>query len=145
MGMNQITDVIREIAIFLILINIISSLVPGESYKKYLKMILGIIIILIVINPLWKIVNGTGLYDMFAKEYKESRIIEMDKSLGSLNNQINDIALKDYEGEFNTPEIEGIAVIAEGGDNPENILKISSVAQALFGVSSHKISVIGMR
>lgn len=43
------------------------------------------------------------------------------------------------------PEIEGIAVIADGGSDSENILKITSVTQALFGISSHKISVIGMR
>lgn len=45
----------------------------------------------------------------------------------------------------NVPQIEGIAVIAKGGDDPENILKITSVAQALFNVEAHKISVIGMR
>lgn len=45
----------------------------------------------------------------------------------------------------NVPQIEGIAVIAKGGDNPENILKITSIAQALFNVEAHKISVIGMR
>lgn len=45
----------------------------------------------------------------------------------------------------NVPEIEGIAVVAEGGNNTNNILKITNVVQALFGVSPHKISVIGMR
>jgi stage III sporulation protein AG len=45
----------------------------------------------------------------------------------------------------NVPEIEGIAIVAEGGGNSENILKITGVVQALFGVSAHKISVIGMR
>ena len=45
----------------------------------------------------------------------------------------------------NVPEIEGIAVVAEGGDNKDIILKITNVVQALFGVSPHKISVIGMR
>lgn len=45
----------------------------------------------------------------------------------------------------NVPEIEGVAVVAEGGGNTDNILKITSMVQALFGVSSHKISVIEMR
>lgn len=45
----------------------------------------------------------------------------------------------------NVPEIEGIAVVAEGGDNKDIILKITNVVQALFGVLPHKISVIGMR
>lgn len=45
----------------------------------------------------------------------------------------------------NVPQIEGIAVVAKGGDNAENILKITSIAQALFNVEAHKISVIGIR
>lgn len=45
----------------------------------------------------------------------------------------------------NLPVIDGIAVIAQGGDNAETAVKITNIAQALFGISSHKISVIGMR
>lgn len=45
----------------------------------------------------------------------------------------------------NVPAIEGIAVVAEGGENKDIILKITNMVQALFGVSAHKISVIGMR
>lgn len=45
----------------------------------------------------------------------------------------------------NVPAIEGIAIVAEGGDNKDTILKITNMVQALFGVSAHKISVIGMR
>ncbi len=44
----------------------------------------------------------------------------------------------------NEPEIEGIAVIIEGDDSPENILKITNMLLALFHVESHKISVIGI-
>lgn len=45
----------------------------------------------------------------------------------------------------NLPVIEGIAIVAQGGDNSEIVLKITTIAQALFGISPHKISVIGMR
>lgn len=38
--------------------------------------------------------------------------------------------------------VEGIAVIAEGGDNPVVIQNIIEVVQALFDVESHKIKVI---
>ena len=42
------------------------------------------------------------------------------------------------------PQIEGIAVVAKGGDNPNNSLKITNTLEALFGIEAHKISVIGM-
>lgn len=69
--------------------------------------------------------------------YKEDRVVVYEE--GSNGNKIP------YVTKEKAPEIEGIAVIAEGGNNAENVLKISEIAQALFGIPSHKISVIGMR
>lgn len=71
------------------------------------------------------------------KEYKNESVVVYEKD--------GDGNTTPYVIKENVPQIEGIAVIAKGGDKPENILKITSVAQALFNVDAHKISVIGMR
>ena len=42
------------------------------------------------------------------------------------------------------PAIKGIAVIAQGGSDAKTVVKITNLIEALFGVSAHKISVIGM-
>lgn len=44
----------------------------------------------------------------------------------------------------NEPEIEGIAVIAEGGGNSKKAEQIVRIAEALFSISVHKISVVEM-
>ena len=38
--------------------------------------------------------------------------------------------------------VEGIAVVAQGGDNAVIVCNITEVVQALFDVDSHKIKVI---
>lgn len=43
------------------------------------------------------------------------------------------------------PEIRGIAVVCQGGNQPELVVKITSLIEALFHVPAHKISVIGMK
>lgn len=43
------------------------------------------------------------------------------------------------------PEIRGIAIVCQGGENPELVMKITSLIEALFHISAHKISVIGMK
>lgn len=48
-----------------------------------------------------------------------------------------------YVVKENVPQIEGIAVVARGGDEVQNILKITNALQALFNIDAHKISVIG--
>ena len=80
--------------------------------------------------------KATGIVNA-KNSYKEDRVVVYEE--GSDGNKIP------YVTKEKAPEIEGIAVIAEGGNNADNVLKISEIAQALFGISSHKISVIGMR
>ena len=41
-----------------------------------------------------------------------------------------------------TPEIEGVLVIAEGGENAVVIQNITEAIQALFGVEAHKIKIM---
>ena len=40
------------------------------------------------------------------------------------------------------PEVEGVIVIAEGGDNAVVARNITEAVQALFGVEAHKIKIM---
>ncbi|MBO5292615.1 MAG: stage III sporulation protein AG [Lachnospiraceae bacterium] len=42
------------------------------------------------------------------------------------------------------PKIEGVVVVAEGGQNPQTVQNITDVIEALFGVEPHKIKVVRM-
>lgn len=95
-------EVVREIAIFLIVVNILSSLMPEEIYKKYLKMLSGIILILIIIQPLQVLFNETELEDMVERQIKESNIVELNQSLSGINEEIGKSAKKMYEEEIKT-------------------------------------------
>lgn len=66
---------------------------------------------------------------------EEQRVIYMTDSSG------NSIPYVIQEKE---PEIEGIAIAAEGGGDKGKAAQITSVAEALFSVSAHKISVVEM-
>ncbi|MBQ3666422.1 MAG: hypothetical protein II919_10025 [Lachnospiraceae bacterium] len=68
--------------------------------------------------------------------YKSSEVVVCEKDANG-----NEIP---YVIKERLPQIEGIAVVAKGGDNPNNSLKITNTLEALFGIEAHKISVIGM-
>lgn len=40
------------------------------------------------------------------------------------------------------PRVEGVLVVAEGGDRPVVVKNITEVIQALFGIESHKIKIV---
>lgn len=44
-----------------------------------------------------------------------------------------------------TPRVEGVVVVAEGGDDPGRIIEITDVIQSLFDVPIHKIRVVRMK
>lgn len=60
---------IKNIACFMILISIIGNLLPNSKYEKYMKLYLGILLILILVSPLTKLFHIEDIMvDFFEKE-----------------------------------------------------------------------------
>ena len=53
--MNEIYSWVKNIVIFLVLTTIITNLLGKSSYKKYINLITGIILVIMVISPLLKL------------------------------------------------------------------------------------------
>jgi stage III sporulation protein AG len=60
----------------------------------------------------------------------------------SIYEQTSDGSSSPYVSKELTPEIEGVIVIAEGGDNAVVVQNITEAIQALFGVEAHKIKIM---
>ncbi len=68
------------------------------------------------------------------KKITQSTVYSDDETNGSTPYVVKEIE----------PEIEGVVVLAKGGDNPEVISGITEAIQALFAVDAHKIKVMKM-
>lgn len=60
----------------------------------------------------------------------------------SIYEQSSDGSQAPYVSKELTPEIEGVIVIAQGGDNAVVVQNITEAIQALFGVEAHKIKIM---
>ncbi len=60
----------------------------------------------------------------------------------SVYQQDSDGSQTPYVSKELTPEIEGVIVIADGGDNAVVVRNITEAVQALFGVEAHKIKIM---
>ncbi len=60
----------------------------------------------------------------------------------SVYEQQSDGTQMPYVSKELTPEIEGVVVIADGGDNAVVVQNITEAVQALFGVEAHKIKIM---
>jgi len=65
--MAELSNYIRNIAIFLIFSSFVSIIMPGEKFKQYIDLLLGIVLIFVVIAPLGGIIAGLsgGSGDIF--------------------------------------------------------------------------------
>lgn len=85
----------------------------------------------------------------------DSRVTEEEDSAGgtrtensrssdktSVYEQSSDGSQTPYVSKELTPEIEGVVVIAQGGDNAVVVQNITEAIQALFGVEAHKIKIM---
>ncbi len=70
---------------------------------------------------------------------------EMDSSGVTVYEKLSDGSNVPYIIKKNTPEIEGVLVVAQGGGNASICVDITSVIQALFGIEAHKIKVVKMK
>lgn len=99
--MTWISSAIKELAIFMLIANILSTIVPTENYKKHFRIITGIVLIIIIIQPLSKAFGNNNLVNMFQEKYMLSEVTELNKSLGNVNKEICDKSIQSYENEFN--------------------------------------------
>ena len=60
----------------------------------------------------------------------------------SIYEQDSDGSQTPYVSKELTPEIEGVIIIADGGDNAAVVQNITEAVQALFGVEAHKIKIM---
>lgn len=117
----------KGIVIFVLLINIITEFIPNDSYKKYLKNISGIILILVVINPISKYCEVNNLENtvnnfliqndtMDVNEFMSgTNDIALNKSASIYRNNIEN-QIKSYliDSNFELNDVEvGISITAE--------------------------------
>ena len=63
--LNYIYEWIENIAFYMVLIVAFMQMIPGESYKKYIRFFAGLILILMLTGPIFK------LFGMDKFQYKE--------------------------------------------------------------------------
>ena len=100
--------------------------------KNHLVLFLLVGILLIVIA----IPTDSGEIQTAAGTSLENRL---EKVLGQMSGVGEVSVMITYREDEN---VEGVAIVAEGGDNAVVVRNITEVEQALFNVDSHKIKVI---
>ncbi|MUK87163.1 stage III sporulation protein AF [Ornithinibacillus sp. L9] len=116
--MSLLIEWVTQIIIFIILAAIIDLLVPASSMKKYIKFVVGLLLILIFLKPFFSLFNidlqhafNTSLQEIFEDDYGEENmenLIDIQKSEieSSQNAYILEQMAVQFKDLANTPLIE---------------------------------------
>lgn len=53
--MQAILDMVRMIAVFYLLEQMVLQLIPGEKYERYVRFYLGLLLVLLLLQPVFQI------------------------------------------------------------------------------------------
>lgn len=77
--MQEILNLVKYVAVFFLLEQLVLNLLPGKSYEKYVKFYLGLLLLLLLLHPVLRIfrltekMNGEAIYDTWEKEVESYR------------------------------------------------------------------------
>ena len=118
-------------------ITAVEMILPDNSLKKYAKFVLGLILMIIIINPIIKILNGSDInVSSYLSEYENILENEEEKSMEQKSNSIKNtqavfekniekITLKTLKENY--PEDNFEIAVQTKYDKEENIFSIESI------------------
>lgn len=74
--MREILDMVRYIAVFCLLEQMVLHLLPGKIYEKYVRFYLGLLLVLLLLQPVFRILRLTEQLDTKALVYELEQEVE---------------------------------------------------------------------
>ena len=72
--MQAILDMVRMIAVFYLLEQMVLQLIPGERYERYVRFYLGLLLVLLLLQPVFQIFRLSEQLDQ--KAFLQEREME---------------------------------------------------------------------
>lgn len=99
--MNSVYSWIKSIVFFLLIISIVNNLVGDSSYKKYINLVTGMILIILVVSPLTNLFNINEKIDYyFAKNTFEVDAEDISNKLIKIENEQKAGIINEYKNEI---------------------------------------------
>lgn len=74
--MQEILDMVRYVAVFYLLEQMVLNLLPGKIYEKYVRFYLGLLLVLLLLQPVFRIFRLTEQMDAEALMYELEQEVE---------------------------------------------------------------------
>lgn len=125
-------SVIKEIGIFIVIAQAILYFVPGDTYVKYVKILIGIMMIAKMISPVFSLLSENGIEEIILQGEALLRELENTGEECVESSMYGEIYIeigKEIENKLNQNPAEGYAVeqvkVMQEGDDHEILLYVT--------------------
>ena len=74
--MREILDLVRYVAVFYLLEQMVFNLLPGKIYEKYVRFYLGLLLVLLLLQPMFRMFRLTEQMDTGALMHELRQEVE---------------------------------------------------------------------
>ena len=82
---------IETIAFYLVILTIVIQLIPNNSYKQYVRFFVGLILILMLVNPICSLF---GMQESFQEFYDEARYEQKMREIEQATKYLEDFSFE---------------------------------------------------
>ncbi|MFG6331742.1 MAG: stage III sporulation protein AF [Lachnospiraceae bacterium] len=68
--MQRILEMVRCVAVFYLLEQMVLNLLPGNSYERYVRFYLGLLLVILLLQPVFEVFALVGRVDMEVLVYE---------------------------------------------------------------------------
>lgn len=90
--LDYIYQWVENIAFYLVLFNVVMQMIPNNQYKKYVQFFSGLILVLLLINPILKIFGmEKSMTEIYEKSMYEQKIDEIENATQYLEDMFDEV------------------------------------------------------
>ncbi len=83
---------LQNIVFYLIVISAVMQMIPNDSYKKYIRFFTGLILIVMLANPIMKVI---GMQKTFSELYQNAVYQQKIREIKEATQYLEDVSLED--------------------------------------------------
>lgn len=97
--MGFIQSWIRNISLFLIFSSLIDFIIPQNQYKKYIRLTMGFIFMIVMIKPILSLSNQNIVFDIYQNQHQYEQH-EIEQQLKRIDDENQKIILTEYKSKI---------------------------------------------
>jgi len=100
--MAELSNYVRNIAVFIIFMGFVSIIIPGDKYEKYVNLVMGIILVFMALSPMTRIFGNVAAGEIlpFSVVTETASLRSLEQDIQSAGNAQAENIIANYHAEL---------------------------------------------